>query len=89
MALGKEIEINNTGITGNYIKVSTIKLNVEIGEIMIDLEIYASKEAREKGKNPISNATIRKPINETITDFREAAYNEVKSLPEFEGSEDV
>lgn len=87
MALKKEFEINGSGITGDYLKVNLIKSTADRGLVVV-LDIYASKELRDEGKNPISNATVSISKEET-DDLKTLIYNKIKSLPEFEGAIDV
>lgn len=96
MALLKAIKQEN-GIVLNYHRISDIK-NVVNDKTYIGVLSYVDEEEREKEKNQPKYSPNKKPIyiissiekipyNDTLT--IEEAYEHLKILPEFEGSEDV
>lgn len=104
MALKLVTEINNTGVTGEYIRV--ISFNVHIPEDLLEIHIgiYATQAARDMGKQPISVKSYSFKVSEILGDaaaitttenmldvynnLREYFYRKLKSS-EFYGAEDV
>ena len=96
MALLKAIKQEN-GIVLNYHRISDIK-NVVNDKTYIGVLSYVDGDEREKEKNQPKYSPNKKPIyvvsslipieyNDTLT--IENAYEYLKTLEEFEGSEDI
>lgn len=96
MALLKAIKQTN-GIVLNYHRISDIK-NVVNDKTYLDVISYVDKEEREKEQNQPkyspnkqeiykTNKIYNMPYNDTLT--IEQAYEYLKSLEDFEGSEDI
>lgn len=92
MALSKEVEIGNTGLFCNYIKIQSLLFESENGLIQIQFGIYSSQEASHSGKEPISrfNKSLNISDLSAIGDIREQIYFASKMIfPELEGAIDV
>lgn len=90
MALSKRIELGSGIILENgYIRVQGINGNKNI--LAINLEIFASKELCEDGKEPISHMVFTFVPSESENALRwdKQAYEYLKTLPEFDGAIDV
>lgn len=92
MAIKKEIK-DNRGVTVSYHRVAKITSIVNYAS-MIEVSSYISKEDRELEQgNPsfsnVYNSTIYYDIPYTDNLSVKGAYDYIKSLPEFEGAEDV
>ena len=96
MALSKPIKQNN-GIVLNYHRIANIR-NVVNDKTYLDVISYVDKEEREKEQSQpkyspskeniyIVNNIYKLPYNDTLT--IEQAYEHLKTLEVFEGSEDV
>lgn len=96
MALSKPIKQNN-GIVLNYHRIANIR-NVVNDKTYLDVISYVDKEEREKEQNQPKyspskeniyrvNNIYKLPYNDTLT--IEDAYEYLKTLEVFEGSEDV
>lgn len=96
MALSKPIKQNN-GIVLSYHRIADIR-NVVNDKTYLDVISYIDKEEREKEQNQPKyspnkeeiykvNNTYNLPYNDTLT--IEEAYEYLKTLEVFEGSEDV
>lgn len=96
MALSKPIKQEN-GIILNYHRISDIR-NVVNDKTYIDVISYVDKDEREKEQNqpkyspnkPIiykANKVYNVDYNDTLT--IEQAYEYLKTLPEFEGAENI
>ena len=96
MALSKPIKQNN-GIVLNYHRIANIR-NVVNDKTYLDVISYVDKEEREKEQNQPKyspskeniyrvNNIYKLPYNDTLT--IEEAYEYLKTLEDFEGSEDV
>lgn len=96
MALSKPIKQNN-GIVLNYHRIANIR-NVVNDKTYLDVISYVDKEEREKEQNQPKyspskeniyrvNNIYKLPYNDTLT--IEEAYEHLKTLEDFEGSEDV
>ena len=88
MALKKILEINNTGISGEYIKLNDVKFLPD-GQLLIMLNIYGNQELRNLDKQPLSPISVTVNDLQLINQIKELLYNKVSSIPEFEGSENV
>ena len=96
MALLKAIKQQN-GVILNYHRINGIR-NIVNDNTYIDILSYVDEEEREKDKkyakySPnrakllIYSSFVQIPYNDTLT--IQDAYEYLKTLPEFEGSEDV
>lgn len=89
MALKKELEVNESGITAEYSKISAVKIEANRGELIVIMDLYANQVKRDEGKKPISNITVNFNMETIGSSVLELLYNEIKKLAEFEGSTDV
>ena len=91
MALKKAIR-QEDGVTTNYHRI--ISLNIATNRCNnIAVLSYVDEEAREQEKGEILSQPYHKAVT-FITGYNpemtiEAAYEHLKSLPQFEGAEDV
>lgn len=88
MALKKSLEINNTGISGEYIRLDNIKFLKE-DTLLVILDIYANQALREQDKQPLTPISIYLKDKQFIDQLKQLVYNKVKLLENFEGAEDV
>lgn len=56
MALIKEKEVGNTGITGNYWRIARHATDFLRRTESVTLELYKSEKAREEGKDPVGES---------------------------------
>ena len=92
MAIKKNIELNN-GITLTYHRIVRIQSIINY-DSMIEVQSYMSKQNRLREKGNPSNVDIYTeasyyhiPYDPELNVTK--AYEYIKSLPEFEGAEDV
>ena len=93
MALQLEMEIKDSGITANYIKVEDISYTKQSDDLVIILGVYKDKAAREMGKQPIDMISVQ-VTNAGATslsgeNFLTMIYNLLKSQSPFDGAIDV
>jgi hypothetical protein len=93
MALQADVEINDSGVVANYLRVTDINYNRDNDFLSVLIEAYVSAETRNAGKKPIhvfqanlDNASSFTLTGDTLLD---AVYNKLKEMPEFEGAIDV
>jgi hypothetical protein len=93
MALQKEFEIRDSGITADYLKVEDFQYTKENDEIRIHIGLYKDKAARDAGKSPIDVIYVRLASFASASlsgaNIMEMLYNQVKALPEMSGAVDV
>lgn len=93
MALQIQVEVNNSGISANYIRIEDMSYVRLEDELRISLGLYKDKASRDSGKNPISMLTAQLPNvsnnNLTGANLIEMIYNKIKELPEFSEAVDV
>lgn len=89
MALNKAI-VQENGVTTNYHRIlfiqSVINSNTSIAVLS-----YVSPESRqaENSETPPYKVSVTYPVEYTENMTVEDAYNYLKTLPEFEGAEDI
>lgn len=88
MALKKSLEINNSGVNGEYIRLDNIKFH-EGEDLLIMLEIFGNQALREQGKKPLTPFSIHLKDAELINEIKQLVYNKLKGLEPFEGATDV
>ena len=91
MALQKEFEINNTGISANYIRIESVTVvqGDPTSTINISCGLYSSKEARDLGKNPISSITLAIANQASVDALLDISYEELKRQVDLQGAIDV
>ena len=92
MALMKEVEIGNTGLFCNYIKIQSLLFEAENGLIQIQFGVYSSQEASHSGKEPVSRFNKSLSISGLSAngDIRAQVYLASKeAFAELAGSVDV
>ena len=92
MAIKKEIEIGNSGLTCEYWKITAIDLKGLSGEVR--LSGYKDKDCRDTGKEPFFNKMIKttytlEEMNLENNNIIKDSYEQIKKLEEFTESEDV
>lgn len=95
MALSKSIELQN-GVTVNYHRVTSLNIITNV-QNMIELSCYTSEAKRREEQEALENGEtsdvfvhtmiMSTPYDQTIT--IENVYEYLKTLPEFEGAEDI
>ena len=89
MALIKSI-MTDYGIPANYWNVGAVAEDFKGQGTEVTFYGYASKEAREAGKQPLSAGKVQIAGNEYVAGAdRAALYAIIKQRPEFEGAEDA
>jgi len=91
MALLKTFEINSSGITADYLKISSVNVTrLEGKEVLhIECEVYKDQASRDTGKNPITNLTYRTEDLTLLNQIIALLYGNLKTLPEFNGALDI
>ena len=93
MALKKSIEVNDSGITADYLRLSDIEYSKIHNLLMIQIEVYASQEARDAGKKPITILSVRVESADTVVlsegTLLDSLYAKIKAMPEFKDAIDV
>jgi len=88
MALLKSID-TDYGISATYWNIGAVQEDFKGQGTEITFYGYASKEAREVGKQPLSAGKLQISGNEYIAGAnREQLYAIIKQKPEFEGATD-
>lgn len=95
MAIRKEITISN-GVVLNYHRITSLNIITNCANI-INVSSYTSEEKRKEEQDAVENAEpmnvyiesaiIEHPYDANMNIIE--AYEYIKSLPEFEGAEDV
>ena len=95
MALKQEIELKN-GVIVNYHRVTSLNIITNV-QNMIELSCYTSEAKRREEQEAFENSKtsdvfvhttiISAPYDQSMT--IENVYAYLKTLPEFEGSEDI
>ena len=89
MALIKEID-TEFGCTANYWNIGAVQEDFKGRGTEVTFYGYASKEAREAGKQPLSAGKVQISGDEYVAGAdRAALYAIIKQRPEFEGAEDA
>ena len=89
MALLKSIP-TDFGITAEYWNIGAVQEDFKGKGTEVTFYGYASKEAREEGKQPLSAGKVQIAGDEYVAGAdRAALYAIIKQRPEFEGSEDI
>jgi len=89
MALIKAIP-TDYGIDASYWNIGAVQEDFKGKGTEVTFYGYASKEAREAGKQPLSAGKVQIAGNEYVAGAdRAALYSIIKQKPEFEGAEDA
>jgi hypothetical protein len=89
MALIKQI-MTDYGCTADYWNIGAIQEDFKGKGTEVTFYGYASKEAREQGKQPLSAGKVQIAGDEYVAGAdRAALYAIIKQKPEFEGAEDA
>lgn len=102
MALQLSLADTNVGLPAPaaYGRVVAIQVDVLQSKVQVAINVYASKSAREAGKNPVAggqfladlvaSGSSSPGINPDAPEgIRTNAYTYLKTLPDFSGSVDV
>lgn len=85
-------EIEQTGVQVTYWHEAELVYNMVAGKVVFTIKGYVSKEAYEAGKEAIASKffEIEEGQNPQLAQAGKAfLLNYVRSLPDFEGSEDI
>jgi hypothetical protein len=89
MALIKSI-MTDYGVSANYWNIGAVQEDFKGQGTEVTFYGYASKEAREAGKQPLSAGKVQIAGEEYVAGAdRAALYSIIKQKPEFEGAEDA
>ena len=89
MALIKEVE-TDFGVNSCYWNIGAVQEDFKGRGTEITFYGYASKEARDSGKQPLSAGKVQISGDEYVAGAdRAALYQIIKRKPEFEGAEDA
>ena len=89
MALIKSI-MTDYGVNSNYWNIGAVQEDFKGQGTEVTFYGYASKEAREAGKQPLSAGKVQIAGEEYVAGAdRAALYSIIKQKPEFEGAEDA
>jgi rubrerythrin len=89
MALIKSID-TDFGIPASYWNIGSVQEDFKGKGTEVTFYGYASKEAREAGKQPLSAGKMQIADDEYVAGAdRQALYQIIKLRPEFEGAEDA
>jgi len=89
MALIKSVD-TDFGIPATYWNIGAVQEDFKGQGTEITFYGYASKEAREAGKQPLSAGKMQIAGEEYVAGAdRQALYAIIKQKPEFEGAEDA
>lgn len=91
MALIKSIEIEESGVFAEYIKIVSATVNHTRGQVFMELEYYKDQVARASGKNPIHKTSLKMPISGvTLTGtIHQIEYQILKTHPDMENAVDA
>ena len=89
MALIKSI-MTEFGVEANYWSIGAVQEDFKGRGTEVTFYGYASKEARDAGKQPLSAGKVQIAGDEYVAGAdRAALYAIIKQKPEFEGAEDA
>lgn len=89
MALIKSID-TDFGIPANYHNIGAVQEDFKGRGTEVTIYCYASKEARDAGKQPLSAGKVQIAGDEYVAGAdRAALYAIIKQRPEFEGATDA
>jgi len=89
MALIKSI-MTDYGVPASYWNIGAVQEDFKGQGTEVTFYGYASKEARDAGKQPLSAGKVQIAGDEYVTGAERAAlYAIIKQKPEFEGAEDA
>jgi hypothetical protein len=89
MALFKEIA-TDYGVPASYCNIGAVQEDFKGKGTEVTFYGYASKEAREAGKQPLSAGKVQVAGDEYVAGAdRAALYSIIKQKPEFDGAQDV
>lgn len=83
-----------SGITGNYWKMSSALVSCnDTPRVLVYMDLYLSREARNQGKTPITNEYFSLGLHEVDMsysfDFRVCLYKTLKTLPRWQNAIDI
>lgn len=88
MALSKSIP-TDFGIDATYWNIGAVQEDFKGKGTEVTFYGYASKEARDQGKQPLSAGKVQIASDEYVAGAdRNTLYQIIKQKPEFEGAED-
>ena len=88
MALIKSVD-TDFGVPSTYWNIGAVQEDFKGQGTEVTFYGYASKEARDSGKQPLSAGKVQIAGSEYVAGAdRQALYNILKLRPEFEGAED-
>jgi hypothetical protein len=89
MALIKSIN-TDYGISANYHNIGAVQEDFKGRGTEVTIYCYASKEARDAGKQPLSAGKVQIAGDEYVAGAdRAALYSIIKQKPEFDGAQDA
>jgi hypothetical protein len=89
MALIKSVD-TDFGVPSTYWNIGAVQEDFKGKGTEVTFYGYASKEARDAGKQPLSAGKVQVAGNEYVAGAdRAALYQIIKQKPEFEGAEDA
>jgi len=90
VAIKKEIEINDSGVLAEYIKIEFAIVGAQSPGIQIGLHLYKDQAAREAGKNLIHTDQFVLPEDSvSYNKIMDIIYKELKKSNKFNGAVDV
>lgn len=95
MALQLDMEIGNTGVIANYLKVTSVQRRIsdlaEDNKFIVSVAMYKDEAARLAGKRPIHSLSLEAvdTFNMQAGPFMENIYRLIKLLPKLSGAIDV
>ena len=89
MALKLAQEVKNTGIQADYFRIAGLSHSRDEERTTLHLKLYASTEARQAGKEPIDERSVKILETPTAPADYVAAYVLLKGTDEFSSAEDV
>ena len=93
MALKKKLEINNSGVEADYLKIGLIQYMGDKNKVLVLLDVFLSEEARASGKMPLTSISVEFDSPLTIplqgNNIVNAYYNKIKELEAFKDAIDV
>ena len=92
MALQLQTDLGN-GFSGNYYKISSVRIDRDASTIMVMLSLFMTQEARTEGLKPVSAMSFNlSGVNFTTamaaSNLVQALYDFAKLQPQFTGNID-
>lgn len=91
MALQKKIEVDNTGVLAEYIRVHSISLRPDSldAKIVVVCGLYKDKVSRDEGKNPVTTISVNVSNDTHFDKILDTCYKAIKEVPELQDALDV